>query len=101
VLAASARTGEGIDAVWEAVRAHREALAASGELDARRRAQARAWFWSLLQEGLLRAFRRHPEVSAQVEGLEREVEERKTTPAAAARRLLRAFTGGPGDPSAP
>ena len=93
MLAVSARTGDGIDAVWEAVLAQREALEASGELQARRRAQSREWLWSLVREGLARAFREHPAVAARIAGLEREVEDQKTTPAAAARQLLAAFTG--------
>lgn len=91
VLTASARTGEGIEGFWETVRAHREALAASGELEGRRRAQARHWMWSLLDEGLTQAFRRHPAVAARIPVLEADVEAQKTTPAAAARELLEAF----------
>jgi len=91
VLAASARTGEGVAAVWEAVLAHRAALGASGDLDARRRSQARAWLWSLLDEGLRAAFREHPGVRALLEALEQAVAEQRTTPAAAARELLAAF----------
>lgn len=91
VLAASARTGAGIDAVWDTVLAHRKALTASGELDARRRHQALAWMWSLVDEGLRSAFRSHPAVAAAIGALEREVEAQKATPAAAARRLLTAF----------
>ncbi len=91
VLAASAATGDGIDAVWEAVEEHRRALEASGALDARRRDQARAWMWSLLEEGLREAFRSHPAVAARIEAVEREVEALTTTPAAAARALLEAF----------
>ena len=91
VLAASARSGEGIDAVWEMVLAHRKALTASGELEARRRHQALSWMWSLVDEGLRSAFREHPAVAAAIGGLEREVESQKATPAAAARRLLSAF----------
>jgi LAO/AO transport system kinase len=91
VLAASARTGDGISGVWESVRAHREALSASGELDGRRREQARAWMWSLVDEGLRAAFRAHPAVSAAIPALEAEVEAQKSTPAAAARRLLGSF----------
>ncbi len=95
VLAASALTGEGLAAVWEMVEAHRQALEASGELQARRRAQAREWLWSLVREGLEQAFRGDPGVAARVEALEREVEDQKTSPAAAARSLLAAFRGSP------
>ena len=91
VLSASAHTGQGIDAVWDTVEAQRAALEASGERQARRQEQARAWMWSLVEEGLLGAFRDHPAVAALVETAERDVESLKTTPAAAARALLEAF----------
>jgi len=94
VLKVSAKTGAGIDGFWEAVRAHREQLGASGELDAQRRAQMRDWMWSLLDEGLWRCFREHPEVSARIESLEEEVAARRTAPAAAARLLLELFRKG-------
>ena len=93
VLLTSALTGQGVAAVWEAALAHRGALQASGELETRRRAQARQWLWSLLGEGLQAAFRRHPAVARRLPELEAEVEARKTTPAAAARALLGAFRG--------
>jgi LAO/AO transport system kinase len=95
VLAVSAKEDEGIERFWQTVLEHREALRASGELDARRRAQAREWMWSLLDEGLLRAFRRHPSVAPRIQGLERRVEAQKITPAAAASELLEAFLGHP------
>jgi len=91
VLTASARTGDGIPAVWEAICAHRSALEASGERQARRRDQARAWMWSLVDEGLQRAFREHAAVAARIEAAERQVESLQATPAAAARALLEAF----------
>jgi LAO/AO transport system kinase len=93
VLAASARTGEGIPGVWELIQEHRQALEASGERQARRREQSRAWMWSLVEEGLRAAFRGHPEVAARIEALERDVESQKATPAGAARALLAAFRG--------
>jgi LAO/AO transport system kinase len=90
-LTASALTGEGIPEIWDTILEHRRQVEASGELQSRRRSQARAWMWSLVEEGLWRAFRAHPEVQAGVERLEREVESLKTTPAAAARALLEVF----------
>ena len=94
VLCASARTGEGITEVWAAVRAHRDALQATGELAAKRRSQARAWMWSLVEEGLRESFRSHGAVARLIPQLEREVEEQKSSPAAAARALLAAFRAG-------
>ena len=91
VLATSALVGEGIAEVWDAVLAHRAALAESGEREQRRRAQSWLWMWSLVEEGLLQVFRKHPAVAARIALLESEVEERQTTPAAAARALLETF----------
>lgn len=91
VLAASAHTGRGIGELWDTVEAQRQALEASGERQARRRQQAQAWMWSLVEEGLLGAFRAHPAVAGAVAAAERDVEALKTTPAAAARALLDAF----------
>ncbi|HKE12184.1 MAG TPA: methylmalonyl Co-A mutase-associated GTPase MeaB [Myxococcota bacterium] len=91
VLCVSGRTGEGITEVWAAVGAHQDALQATGELAAKRRGQALAWMWSLVEEGLRETFRSHAAVSRLIPRLEREVEDQKSTPAAAARALLAAF----------
>jgi LAO/AO transport system kinase len=88
VLLASAATGAGIAAFWDTVLAHRAALAAGGELETRRSEQARAWLWTLLDEGLHGAFRAHPDVARALPRLEAEVAGRKTSPGAAARELL-------------
>jgi LAO/AO transport system kinase len=91
VSCVSSRTGEGVDAVWQRVLAHRDALRATGEAEARRREQTRAWMWTLVDEGLRRAFRSHPEVAARIGALEADVQALRTTPARAARALLDAF----------
>ena len=91
VLCVSGRTGEGIAEVWAAVGAHQDALQATGELAAKRRGQALAWMWSLVEEGLRETFRSHAAVSRLIPQLQREVEDQKSTPAAAARALLAAF----------
>ncbi|UCE84951.1 MAG: methylmalonyl Co-A mutase-associated GTPase MeaB [Deltaproteobacteria bacterium] len=91
VLAVSAVSGEGVDAFWEMVLAHRSALEAAGALERKRRGQARAWMWSLVHEGLRAAFDGHPAVARRIPQAERDVEDQKATPAAAARRLLEAF----------
>jgi len=49
--------------------------------------------WSLVEEGLQRGFRSHPEVARLLPQLERAVEALETTPAHAARQLLEAFRG--------
>ncbi len=95
VLLASAVTKEGIPEVWECVQAHRRALEASGALAERRRAQAEAWLWSLVEDGLGRLFRNHSAVREQIPALERAVAEQRATPSAAARALLEAFRKTP------
>jgi LAO/AO transport system kinase len=91
VLAASAKKGEGISEAWAMIEEQRDALAASGERTARRRDQARAWMWTLVDDGLRRALREHPAVASQIETLESQVEDSATTPASAARAILDAF----------
>jgi LAO/AO transport system kinase len=90
-LTASALTGEGVAEVWEAITEHRRLVEGSGDLQARRQAQARDWMWALVEEGLEKAFRSHPAVRSRISDLEEDVQALKTTPAAAARALLQAF----------
>jgi LAO/AO transport system kinase len=90
-LTASALEGTGIEEAWQVILDHREKLSATGELDDRRRGQARAWMWTLVEESLQQSFRDDEAVAAAIPGLEADVEKQKTTPAAAARSLLAAF----------
>jgi len=100
VLACSAVTGSGVAEVWAEVARHREILTDSGDLAAKRAAQARAWMWSEVSETVLARLRTHPDVAGQLAGLEAAVMEGRMTPAAAARRLLQAFLGDDGPDSA-
>jgi len=99
VLRCSARRGEGIEAIWEAVAAYRAALEADGAIARRRAEQARAWMWTEIDAGLMAAFRAHPGVAARAAGVEDAVARGAITPHAAARMLLAAFLGRavPGD----
>ena len=94
VVAASALTGEGVEALWELVEEQQACLQASGEAERRRRQQARAWMWSLIEDGLGRRFREDPGVAARIPELEAEVEASRITPAGAARLLLDLFQPG-------
>jgi LAO/AO transport system kinase len=91
VLAVSSLEVRGIDEVWATILEHGVVLEASGERQARRREQARAWMWNLVEDGLRRAFRSDESVASRIDELERAVASLKTTPAAAARALLEAF----------
>ncbi len=93
VLRCSALTGMGIAEVWQTVQEHRRVMEASGARAAKRAAQAGAWMWSEIRDGLLRRFRGHAGVEAALDGLEAEVKAGRTTPTAAARRLIQRFLG--------
>lgn len=93
VQLASALTGDGVDAVWQAVLEHEDALSGSGEREARRREQARAWLWRLLRDGLETAFREHSGVKAVLSGIEASVESQQLTAPHAAKSLLETFRG--------
>lgn len=88
VLTLSALHKEGIVEFWEQVLAYRDALTPSGEFEAKRRHQARAWMWNLIDSGLRQFFRHHPAVQADLPGLLDQVDAGRTTPTAAAYRLL-------------
>ena len=93
VLQCSALRGEGIAAVWAAVGRFREIAAASGALEKKRAEQARGWLWREVGESLLSEVRRDARTADLIGPLEAEVAAGKTTPSAAARRLLAAFLG--------
>ncbi|RCX24802.1 methylmalonyl Co-A mutase-associated GTPase MeaB [Thioalbus denitrificans] len=93
VEACSAHTGAGIPETWETIGRYRETLDASGELAARRAAQARTWMWSETTDNLVAALREHPAVRERLPELEAAVTEGRIPPTLAARRLLAAFLG--------
>ena len=88
VLTLSALKKQGIADFWNAVMDYRRTLTASGELAAKRRHQAMAWMWELIDSELRSRFRNHPQVKQELPALARAVEEGSTTPSIAALRLL-------------
>ena len=63
VLTISAVAGHGLEAVWRRVLDHRASLERTGELEAKRRGQALAWFKSLLAAQLRASLERVPEIA--------------------------------------
>lgn len=88
VTIVSALTGEGLDELWAAVRAHRESLA--GALEGRRREQLVRWMWSEIEHGTLDRLRADPRLAA----LEAEVRSGGRAPSAAAAEALALLRGG-------
>ena len=98
VLLCSALDGSGIDEVWAAIGAYREALG-EAEIAARRAAQARAWMWSEVRDSLVARLTADKAVKALTARLETQVAAGALTPGSAARRLLAAFLGEAGPPT--
>jgi len=88
VLRASATRGEGIAALWDTVVRCRDTLARNGELAAKRKRQALAWTWHLIDSGLRARFRSDPRVSAVLADALERVAAGTLTPTAAAAYLL-------------
>jgi len=88
VLQASALTQAGIAEVWDAIEARADRARRSGAFEARRRRQATAWMWDMIDAGLQAAFRADPAVKAALPGVLAEVAASRVAPSAAARSLL-------------
>lgn len=91
VLTCSGRDGAGLDVLWERLQQHRQILDATGELDAKRRAQQVDWTWAMVHDQLLSQLREHPEVRSLAPGLEQQVRDGALTATLAAERILASF----------
>jgi LAO/AO transport system kinase len=88
VITLSALHKEGIIEFWAQVEKYCAALTPTGEFAARRQRQSVDWMWSLIDSGLRQYFRQHPAVRASLAELSQAVSAGRTTPGAAAYRLL-------------
>ena len=88
VIAASATRQQGIAEFWEAIERYRQRMGECGAIETRRRHQAVAWMWALIESGLQARFREHPAVRRDLPALAASVEVGKTSPTVAAERLL-------------
>src|SRR5918993_939265 len=84
VVTVSGLADLGLDALWAAVLGHRAKLAATGELDAKRRAQDGKWMWALVEERLHARLTGDAASRERVGALERQVREGVLSPTAAA-----------------
>jgi LAO/AO transport system kinase len=89
VVTVSALEMRGMDEIWGIIEDHRAKLSATGELDAKRREQQRMWFWNVVEEGIRSRFLNRPDVRAELQELEPAVADGRTSPTAAARRVLK------------
>ena len=99
VMQISALKSQGIAEFWQRVLQFRDERRASGDFDSRRRQQALAWMWDLIQARLQADFRQHPAVRQALPDMLRDVSASRVAPSSAARALLQAF--GAGEPTDP
>jgi LAO/AO transport system kinase len=92
-LTVSAHTGAGLPEAWAAVEALAAARRASGAWEARRRAQAEAWFAHALEAGLIARLNADPAAAARRRALAARVAAGEMAPDAAAEAVLDAFAG--------
>jgi LAO/AO transport system kinase len=92
VLTCSGLTGAGLDEVWAKIEAHRDALRAAGEFDAKRSRQQVDWTWSMVRDTLLADLHAAPAVRAIVPEIEAKLRAGELTATLAAGRILDAFT---------
>src|SRR5438309_11092616 len=88
VVTVSALEGRGMDEGWSIIEDHRARLGASGELERKRREQQRAWFWTMIDDGLKGHFLARDDVQRLLPEMEPAVASARLTPTEAERRLL-------------
>lgn len=91
VVCVSARTEEGLEALWDRVVAHREVLQRTGLLQTERAAQDVRWMWRVVDQELTSRMRRDPRVRAVASEVEAKVSSGSLPPTAAALELLARF----------
>jgi len=89
VVTFSALTGNGIPELWKQVLAHKDKMTASGERDARRRAQQVKWMWTMLEERLTARLRSDPAVRTKLRQAEAAVAAGKLTPTLAVEEIAK------------
>jgi len=87
----SALTGDGIEALWTQVLAHRQQLSAVGEFAARRREQQVKWMWSMLQDRFHLALTTNARLKARVPAIEKAVADGTLSPALAVEEIAAAL----------
>jgi len=91
VLTMSALKNDGFETFWAAVEAFHTRRHASGEFAARRKEQALAWMWDIIQARLQTDFRQHPAVRNALPQTLTDVTASRIAPSVAARSLLNLF----------
>ncbi|MEI7612507.1 MAG: methylmalonyl Co-A mutase-associated GTPase MeaB [Betaproteobacteria bacterium] len=88
VLGVSALKQEGMAEFWGEIENFQRAMKKSGEFEEKRKKQALAWMWSMIESGLHHVFRSNPSVEASLPKLSNDVSAGRITPGLAAKKLL-------------
>ena len=88
IVTLSALQKQGIDEFWKKILSFQEIMKKTGEFEEKRKKQALAWMWSMIESGLQYRFRKHPRVHASLPKLSSDVASGKITPGVAAHTLL-------------
>lgn len=88
VITVSARENDGLDLLWVRIGEHHARMIASGELQARRKAQAVAWMHEMLRERVLATLKGSPKVANKLPSIEADVREGRLMPTRAVEQVL-------------
>lgn len=91
VLTCSAIERTGLDAIWDAVRAHRAHLDGTGALANLRAEQRQHWMWALIEDALQHRLRSHPVAAPLFRAIEPRVRRGEIPPSDAARQVIAAL----------
>lgn len=94
VVTCSAETGEGIDDIWELIRAYIKLTRGNGYFERKRNRQARHWMYDTIETHLTEHFFQHPAVTQRQPAIEQQVLEGKISSFRAAQELLDAYFKG-------
>ncbi len=83
-LAVSAKTGSGLEELWDLIQEHHQALQAAGLLDERRQLQRSSWMWAAIEERLVESFRSQPGMVQRLQAAEARVRSGEQSPEEAA-----------------
>src|SRR6185436_10670047 len=91
VMTYSALTGDGIEALWGQVLAHRQQLSAVGEFETRRREQQVKWMWAMLEDRFHLRLKTDAKLKARLPAIEQAVAEGTLSPALAVEEIAAAL----------
>ncbi|HEX3182215.1 MAG TPA: methylmalonyl Co-A mutase-associated GTPase MeaB [Beijerinckiaceae bacterium] len=89
VVLVSGLANEGLDAMWRQIEEHRRRMQASGDFDAKRRAQQVKWMWTMMEERLHARLRSDANLKCQVAALEARVANGELAPTLAVDEIAR------------